>query len=107
MTREARLDLRLHFLHPADDALDVAGDVELASLPGAGGNQNVGVAELFEVLDRRRRSAALDLDTVVLHQSDVLVNCFVGDTECGNDIARHAAELFFAFKDCGLDAGAA
>ena len=107
MTREARLDLRLHFLHPADDALDVAGDVELASLPGAGGNQNVGVAELFEVLDRRSRSAALDLNAVAFHERYVLVDGFIGNTERGDDIARHAAELFFAFKDRGLDAGSA
>lgn len=52
---KAGLDLRLHFLHPADNALDVAGDVELASLPCARCDQNMGVAKLLELFDGRSR----------------------------------------------------
>ena len=67
--------------------------------------RNVRIAELLELLNRRSRSAALDFHAVALHERDVLVDGFVRDTERGDDVARHAAELFFALKNRGLNTG--
>ena len=106
MALKARLDLLLHFLHPADDALDIAGDAEFARLPCAGGHQDVGVAQLLELFHARSRCVALDFDAKALHERNVLVKRFVGDAERGNDIARHAAELRFALEDRGFHAAA-
>ena len=107
MALEARLDLLLHFLHPADNALDVAGNVKLTGLPCAGGEKDMGIALFFQLLDGGCRSAALDFDAVLFHQRHVLVDGLVGDTERGNDIARHAAELFFALENGRFDSGSA
>ena len=70
-----------------------------SGLPCAGGEKDMGIALLFQLLDGWCRSAALDFDAVLFHQSHVLVDGLVGDTERGNDIARHAAELFLALED--------
>ena len=53
---QARLDLTLHVLHPADDANDVALDVKLAGLPRADGQQNVRIAPAFSARQRRGRA---------------------------------------------------
>ena len=107
MTLQTRLDLLLHVLHPADDALDVSGNVEPAGLPCAGGNQNMGVALLLERFDRRSRRAAANLNAVFFHQRNVLVDGLVGDAERRNDVARHTAEFFLTLKDGRLDTGSA
>ena len=59
----------------------------------------MGIALLFQLLDGGCRSAAPDFDAVLFHQSHVLVDGLVGDAERGNDIARHAAELFFTLEN--------
>ena len=98
---QAGLDLLFHALHPLDDALHVAFNVELAGLPRAGGHQDVRVAHLLELFDGRSRLAELDLDAVALHERDVLVDGPVADAEGGDDVARHAAELALALEDRG------
>ena len=104
---QAGLDLLFHLLHPLDHALHVALNVELAGLPRAGGHQDVRVAHLLELFDGRSRLAELDLDTVALHERDVLVDGLVADAEGGDDVARHAAELALALEDRGGNALAA
>ena len=104
---EVGLDLLLFLLHPLDDALHVALDVELAGLPRAGGEEDVGVAHFLQLRDGGSALAALDLNAVAHHQGDVLVDGLVGNAEGGNDVARHAAELALTLEDGGLDAGAA
>ena len=104
---QAGLDLLFHALHPLNDALHVAFNVELAGLPRAGGHQDVRVAHLLELFDGRSRLAELDLDAVALHERDVLVDGLVADAEGGDDVARHAAELALALEDRGGNALAA
>ena len=65
------------------------------------------VAELFQLVDRRSRCAALDFDAVALHQGNILVDGLIGDAERGDDVARHAAELRFTLKNRRLNARAA
>ena len=104
---QTRLDLALHFLHPADDACDIAFNAQLASLPSADCEQDVGITHALELVNGGGRSAQLDFDAVLHHQSDVLVDGFVRDTECGDDVTRHAAQLVLTLKDRGRDTGAA
>ncbi len=101
---QAGLDLLFHLLHPLDDALHVALNVEPAGLPCAGGHQDVGVAHLLELFDRRGALAELHFNAVALHQRNVLVDGLVADAEGGNDVARHAAELALALEDRGGNA---
>ncbi len=61
---QAGLDLLFHALHPLDDALHVAFNVELAGLPRAHGEEDMGVAHLLELFDGRQAGAELDLDAV-------------------------------------------
>ena len=101
---QAGLDLLFHLLHPLDDALDIAFYVELAGLPGAGRHENMGVAHLLERFDGGSGLAELDLDAVLHHQCDILVDGFVRDAEGGDDITGHAAELALALEDRDVNA---
>ena len=104
ITLQAGLDLLLHLLHPFDDTLNIAFDVQLAGLPCAGRHQNVGVTHLLELFHGGSGLAELDFNIVLHHQRDILVDRLVRDTEGGNDVARHAAELALTLKDRDIDA---
>ena len=101
ITAQAGLDLLFHLLHPLDDALHVALNVELAGLPCAGGHQDVRVAHLLELLNGGGGLAELYFHAVALHERDILVDGLVADAEGRDDIARHAAELALTLKDRG------
>ena len=67
----------------------------------------MGVAHGFQLRNGGSGRAQLDLDVVLLHQGDVLVDGFIGDTEGGDDVTGHTTEGVFAFKDGGLHTGTA
>ena len=97
----------LHFLQPADNAADIAGDIELAGLPCADGIEDVSVALLFQLLDGGGLGVQADFRAVGHHEGDVLVNGLVADAEFGDDVANDAAEGVRALKDRALHTGAA
>ena len=104
-TGQAGLDFFLHFLHPADDTDHIALDVQPTGLPGADGEENVGVAHGFQLCNGGSGCAQLDLDVVFLHQGNVLVDGFIGNTEGGDNVTGHATEGIFTLKDGGLHTG--
>ena len=89
----------LALLHPADDTADVAGDVQLAGLPCAGGIENVGIAHLVQLFDGGSLGIQADLCAVGLHKGDIAVNGLVRDAERRDDMADDAAELAGALED--------
>ena len=97
----------LNALHPLDGAGHIAFDVQLAGLPCADGEQDMGVAHLLQLVNGGSRSAALDLHIVLLHQRNILLDGLIGDTEGGDHMAGHAAEAGFTLENSGLDAGTA
>ena len=106
-TGQAGLDFLLHFLHPADDTDHVALNVQPAGFPCTDGKENVGIAHGFQLRNGGSGRAQLDLNIVLLHQGDVLVDGFIGDAEGGDDVTGHTTEGVFAFKDGGLHTGTA
>ena len=89
----------LALLHPADDTADVAGDVQLAGLPCAGGIENVGIAHFVQLFDGGSLGIQADLCAVGLHKGDIAVNGLVRDAERRDDMADDAAELAGALED--------
>ena len=92
---EAGLDA----LHPLDGACHVAGDVQLAGLPGTGGKEDVGVALGLQLRHGGGRGTALHLHAPLLHHGDVLLDGLVGDAEGGNHVAGHAAQAVLTLED--------
>ena len=97
----------LHALHPLDGACHIAGDIQLAGLPRAHGQQDVGIAHLLQLVHGGGGRAALHLHAVLLHQGDVLLDGLVGDAEAGDHMARHAAQAALPLENGRLDTGAA
>ena len=95
----------LHGPHPGDDGLHVAGNVQPAGLPGAHGEEDVGVALALQLLHRGGRGAQQHLHPHLAHEGGVLLDGRLGDAEIGDHIPDHAAQGGLPLKEGGGHAG--
>ncbi len=92
---------------PLDHRHHVAGDVQLAGLSGAHGEENVGVAHGFQLRNGGGGCVQLYLGAEELHESDILFHGLLADAEAGDHQPGHAAQLVALFKDSDRDTGSA
>ena len=97
----------LHVLQPADDGHHVAGDVQPAGLPGAHGEEDVGIAHGLQLFNGGGLGVQLHLGAHLLHQGHVLIDGLVGDAPGGDHLPDHAAQSGGALEDGDGDAGPA
>ena len=95
---------RLHVAQPADDRHHVAGDVQPSGLPGAYGEEDVGIALCLQLCHRGGLGVQLYLHAHLLHQSHVLVDGLVADAEGRDHLPDDAAQAVRFFKQRHGDA---
>ena len=86
-------------LEPADDRLDIAGDVETAGLPGAHGQEDMGIALSLQVRHGGCFGIESDVHAQLVEHGGILVHGLVGDAEGRDHLADDAAQLILLLKE--------